>query len=217
MKKILKYNDYKLILEAEGDEELDLGEETTEEEGGEEEEPAAKVDNDIPEKIIDEALRLLTKDIENLFEEPETPTAGIKSPGEEGFEDKIKDKNPRDLTFEEMGVKLMRVKVNNYSRSNRNIDVRFSDSEGNMYSLYIRVNLDEAIPEKEDMEMEPKMVKNAFIKFKKYDTNNDLAGSISRNVEDMWQIGEDEKFLIDLKLEVDGDSPSEEEELVIET
>ena len=216
MKKILKYNDYKLILEAEGDEELDLGEETTEE-GGEEEEPAAKVDNDIPEKIIDEALRLLTKDIENLFEETEVPTAGIKSPGDEGFEDKIKDKNPRDLTFEEMGVKLMRVSLNNYSRSNRNIDVRFSDSEGNMYSLYIRVNLDEAIPEKEDMEMEPKMVKNAFIKFKKYDTNNDLVGSISRNVEDMWQIGEDEKFLIDLKLEVDGDSPSEEEELVIET
>ena len=205
-KKILKYGDFRLILEAEGDEEI--------ENGGE------KVFQEIPEKIIDEALKMLKRNIEELFEEKDdAPSGGVKEVGDEGFGEKIRDKSNKgkELSFEEMGVKIMRVNINSYSKSNRSLDLRFGDVEGNMYSLYIRVDLDEAIPEKADIEIEPKMVKNAFMKFKKYDVNNDLVDSISRNIDDMWEVGADEKFLIELKLEIDGNSPDEEEELVIET
>jgi len=221
MKKILKYSDFKLILEADEDltdEPMDeMGDEPMDEEPmGEEEE----VFQEIPEKIIDDALKMLKRDIEDLFEErDDTPTKGIKEIGDKGFNDKIKDKNNKnkELSFEEMGLKLMRVNINSYSKTNRSMDLRFGDSEGNMYSLYIRVDLGEAIPEKGDMEIEPKMIKTAFIKFKKYDVNNDLVDSVSRNIDDMWEVGADEKFLIDLKLEVDGNSSNEEDELVIET
>lgn len=230
-KKILKYNDFRLILEAEGDEDLeDFGGDETTDEGGEdfggdemtdgEEGGEENVFQEVPEKIIDQALKMLKKNIEELFEEKdEVPTKGIKEVGDEGFGDKIKDKSNKgkELSFEEMGVKLMRINLNSYSRTNRSLDLRFGDSEGNMYSLYIRVDLDEAIPEKGDMEIEPKMVKNAFMKFKKYDVNNDLEDSISRNIDDMWVVGSDEQFLIDLKLEIDGGSSNEEDELVIET
>jgi len=191
--KIIKYEDFnKLILEDKD-----------------------TVFKEVPEEIIDTALNMLKSNIEDLFKtvEDDTNTSTL-SLNDDEFSKKIKDKG-KELSFEIMGLNLIYVKVNSYSRTNRSIDMRFSDTDNNMYSLYIRVDIDAGISTKDDIAIEPKMVKNAFIKFKKYDDNNNLVDSISRNVKDMWEIGDSEESLINLKLEVDGNT--NEDELIIET
>jgi hypothetical protein len=171
--------------------------------------------NDIPREIIDSALRKLKKELENLFNSSEFDTTpSVVSPGEEGFTDKVVSDNPEELSFKDLGLALIRCHINSYTKTNRNMDVRFTDSEGNMYSLYIRIDIESGISNKKDKELEPNMIQKAFIKFKKYDLDGELYNSVSKNINDIWEITKDEKFIVELKLEVDGDA--ENDELFIE-
>jgi len=174
--------------------------------------------NDTPESIVDTVLRKIKKELEELFEVDNTQIpGGTFQLGDAGFDTKVVDLDDTKLSFPEMGLNLLRVKINSYSKSNRSLDLRFADPDDNMYSLYLRIDISDAVS-KNSKEMEPKLVKKGFIKFKKYDINGELVGTISRNVDDVWKLSENEELLSELKIELDGyDGSDKEDELVIET
>lgn len=167
--------------------------------------------NDTPESYIDIALKQLKKKIDKMFEyqdyeegNEEEPKKSIK---------KAKKDSKDKLSFKDLGVRLESSEISKYSKMYDNLTVKFSDT-GAWYSLYIAIDLKEALPKDPNKDFSYDDIEKCFIKFKKYDRDSDdVVGQITKNV-DMKSIDED--FLVDLKIEID-DKFGDDEEFSIET
>lgn len=169
--------------------------------------------NDTPESYVNSLLSKLKRDIERMFEfqeEDVTDEVKEKTPiqAKKDFKDKSK------LTFEDLGLRLESNEISKYSKLYDSLTVKFSDDRF-MYTMIIMVDLKEALPTDPNKDFSIEDIKNCYVKFKKYDVNSfDIIGQISKNVE-IKKL--DENFIIELKLELDEQFGSEEEEFEIET
>ena len=162
--------------------------------------------NDTPEEYVKIALMKIKTKLENMF-------AGQVGDNEV---EKIEHKNSREggKSLSDFGVELQSCELSRYSRTQDNVKVKYSDAES-LYDLTVSIDLKEAVPEDEEKEFSNSDIKNCHVKFKKYDQDNfDLVGELSKNVkiDDI-----DEDFLVSLKIEIDKEFGSDEEELDIET
>ncbi len=168
--------------------------------------------NDTPETYINSILMKLKRDIDKMFnfEVSDEPKKGEKSPeqAKKDFKDKSK------LSFEDLGLKLESNEISKYSKLYDSLTVKFSD-EQNLYTLIIMIDLKKALPTDPNKDFKLDDIKECYIKFKKYDINSfDIIGQISKNVE-IKKI--DEEFIIELKIELDDEFGTDEEEFEIET
>lgn len=169
--------------------------------------------NDTPEEYIGTALNKLKRKIEKMFEfqedveeDSETKNKTVKQAKEGGKEDK--------MSFKDLGVRLESSEISKYSKLYDSLTVKFSDDVA-FYTLIIMIDLKEALPKDPNSDFSDKDIKKCYIKFKKYDIDVfEIIGQITKNVE-IKKI--DEEFLINLKIELDEDFGSEEEEFKIET
>lgn len=116
-----------------------------------------------------------------------------------------------DLSFKDMGVILDSSEISKYSALYDSLTVKFSD-EMYAYTLIVMIDIKEGIPKGKENNFGIDDVKKAYVKFKKYDLDDfDLIGQIDKkdvNIKDI-----DEKFLIDLKIEIDKDFDDEDFEI----
>jgi hypothetical protein len=200
------------------------GEETGDEEGGEEEEE--KPFNDSPEVYVTNAITKLQTKLEGLFDDEE-PMEDVDNPmatiGPEGASEldrsKREKKNKESMTLKDMGAKLESSDVMKTSKTHKSLVMKFSDSES-YYALYIKLSLKEALDLIGDgEELTDESIQKAYVKMKKVSLDDyKEVGTVNRNVM-VADINED--FIIELKLELDGESgggdEEEEEEFSIET
>ncbi len=236
--RIKKYQEFKdqLIKEQDEEDEFGLGLEDEEgaegeedefaEEGGdefaEEEEEEEKPYNDTPEVYINNALNKLKTNIESLFDDQEE-VVDFKNPetaiGPDVVDRSEREKKPNEnMTLKDMGAKLESSDVIKSSSTHKSIAIKFSDEES-YYSLYVKVSLAEVIKLIDDgEELTDESVQSAYVKMKKISLENyEELGTVNRNV---MLADIDEKFIIELKLELDGESAvgeEEEEDFAIET
>lgn len=166
---------------------------------------------DTPEEYVKILLMKLKAKIESIFEfEENKEKMTIKKALEKGKEKEEKG----GMTLLDLGVRLESCEMSKYSAIFDSITLKFSDAEF-LYSLYITVNLEDAVPKDKSKDFSIKDIKRCFIKFKKYDIDEfDLIGQITKTV-DIESINED--FLVDLKIELDDMFSKSEETLEIET
>lgn len=169
--------------------------------------------NDTPESYISSLLSKLKNDVDKMFEfqeEGEADDVKEKSPiqAKKDFKDKSK------LSFEDLGLRLESNEISKYSALYDSLTVKFSDDQF-LYAMIIMIDLKDALPTDPKKDFSIGDIKNCYIKFKKYDANSfDIIGQITKNAE-IKKIDED--FIIDLKIELDDQFGSEEEEFEIET
>jgi len=170
--------------------------------------------NDTPENYISTALNRLKRSIDKIFDYDikEDDNEKVLKPEE------LKRVNSDSMSFKDLGVKLESSEVSKYSKLYDSLTVKFTDGNGgrNTYTLIIMIEIKEAIPKDPEGDFSIDDIKKAYIKFKKYDLDTlDIVGQISKNVK-LKDI--DEGFLIDLKIELDEEfDSSDEEEFKIET
>ncbi len=170
---------------------------------------------DTPETYIKTALTQIKKKIDSMFEfnegeEPkdENKEKSIKSAKKEG------SGKEKSMTFKDLGVRLESSEISKYSKQYDNLTVKFSDDE-NTYNLYIMIELKEAIPTNPDKDYSSSDIKKCYIKFKKYDLDTfEVLGQLTKNV-NIKDINEE--FIINLKIELDEEFGSDDEEFSIET
>jgi hypothetical protein len=154
--------------------------------------------NDTPENYISTALTRLKREIDNIFEN------SIK---------KSSRKKP-DMSLSDLGVRLETSDISKYSKLYDSLTVKFSD-DSNTYTLIIIIDIKEAIPKDDTKDFDIDDIKNAYIKFKKYDLDTfEVIGQISKNVK-LKDINED--FLINIKIELDEKFGEDDNEFEIET
>ena len=166
--------------------------------------------NSTPEEYIEMALKKIKTKIERMFEPEE---------GEEDsdrvvkIEDVIKkDDEEKKITFKDLGLRLESSEISKYSELYDSVTIKFSD-DYSTYNLWIMIELKEGMPKDANGDFSNKDVKKCYVKFKKYDNITfDLIGQIDKNV-DIDKIDED--FLVDLKIEIDEEYGTDEEELEI--
>jgi hypothetical protein len=172
--------------------------------------------NDTPESYIEVALKQIKKKIDKMFEFQEEGDFS-----EEGGEEqektvkkaKIDSRKKSDITFKDLGVRLESSEISKYSKMYDSLTVKFTDENGT-YSLFIAIDLKDALPKDPNKDFSYDQIEKCYIKFKKYDLDTfEVIGQITKNVE-IKKI--DEEFLIDLKIELD-DKFGDEEEFEIET
>jgi len=168
-----------------------------------------------PETYVSLVLKKLKTQIDSIFDydygekldEPEEVDSG-KKPEQARVNKKDSDK----LSFKDLGVSLQSSDISKYSKMNDNLTIKFVDSEF-AYTLIVFVDIEDATPGDDDKDFGVDDVKKCYIKFKKYDLDNfDLLGQITKNIK-IKDI--DETFLINLKIELDENFGSDEEEFEI--
>jgi hypothetical protein len=184
-----------------------------------------EITNDTPESNISIVLKQLKMKIDKMFEYQENMTDDDSvNIIDQGFTDRKKEKGIQQakddskdkskISFKDLGVKLESNEISVYSKMNDSLTVKFSDDMFT-YTLYISINLKEAIPDDINHEFQLDDIKTCYIKFKKYDLDTfEVIGQLTKNV-NIKDIDED--FLVDLKIECDEKNPSEQEEFKIET
>lgn len=183
--------------------------------------------NDTPESYVSVALSQIKKKIDKMFDFQEIETeggeefatmtlSGDKSPkAKEKSPEKAREdsKKEEEMSFKDLGVRLESSEISKYSKMYDSLTVKFSDDNA-LYNLLITIDIKEALPKDPNADFSFEDIKKCFIKFKKYDLDTfEVLGQITKNVE-IPKI--DEKFLIELKIEID-DKFGEEEEFEIET
>lgn len=165
--------------------------------------------HDTPESYIATALNKLKRKIDKMFEYTDSKKQGGKILSAEGLE----KKNPKNITFKDLGMVLDSSEVSKYSKLYDSFTIKFRDAN-NAYTLIIMIGIEEAMPESDEEEFSSDKIEKAYIKFKKYDSEGmELIGQIDKNVE-IDNI--DESFLIDLKIELD-DEYDETDDFEIQT
>jgi hypothetical protein len=173
-----------------------------------------EVINDTPYYYMDIVLNKIKKIIEGIFDE-NTIEDETQNPNFEKTIKKAKTdgKNKEDkLSFSDLGVVLNSSELSKFSKMMKSLDIKFSDDSAS-YDLYIAVSLKDAIPT-QDKEFSADDIKKCFVKFKKYDIDTfEVIGQLTKNV-DIKDIDED--FLVDLKIEIDKEFGSDEDDFEIE-
>ena len=155
---------------------------------------------DTPEAYVTEALMKLKKRIEKMF--------GSKE-GEEIK--KMSDKEKDKASFEDLGLELNSIELANSPKLYDSLTVKFSDTES-WYSLYITIDLKDALPKDEEFNDED--IEKCYIKFKKYSMDDvELESTITKTVKPS---DIDEDFLVQLKLDLDKEEGGDEEGLEFE-
>ena len=159
---------------------------------------------DTPEEYVKIALMKIKTKLEKMF-----------SVGDIESMDDVKNREDGKKSLSDFGVELQSCELSRYSRTQDSVKIKYSDNDS-LYDLTISINLKEAVPEGEPENFSDKEIKKCHVKFKKYtnDDNFELVGEISKNI-NLDEIDED--FLVSLKVEIDEEFGSEEEEFEIET
>jgi hypothetical protein len=156
---------------------------------------------DTPEEYIAQAL----KDIENRIremipedgaeEEPEDEIISFTKARKQGDE---KEKAKSELKFRDYGTRIKDVDL---SRANSTLTVRIEEEES-WYTIIVMIELAQGIPTDKTKDFSHKDIKNCTVKMKKYGQDDQIHGHATKTIEikDF-----DEDFLIDLKLEADGE------------
>jgi hypothetical protein len=167
--------------------------------------------NDSPETFVANALQKLKIKIDSFFDErgekatqEQNPSKSIKR-----VSDTIKQKKEsgEKISLKELGVNLEDSQISKYSKTGESLTVWFSDPEGT-YRLYVMVNLEDAVPKDNTKEFTDKDIKKVFVRFKKYNFEDQYVGEVTKNtnIKDI-----DQEFLIDLKIKVDKEYSGGEE------
>ena len=163
--------------------------------------------HDTPEEYIRTALTKIKNVIDGIF-------SGQKKVGEEQDSQEVK-KFSKNEPFN-LNVELQSSEISTYSKSFDNLKVIYSDDKYR-YDLTITINLEDAVPEKEDKDFSDKNIKKCYTKFKVYDiTEADfkLKGELTKTV-DIKDITED--FLVKLKVDFDKEFGEDKDDFAIET
>lgn len=164
--------------------------------------------HDTPEQYVSGALTKIKTKLEKMFSNSDTA---------EGGEIKKISETPKDgnVSFSDLGLELQSIELSKYSKTLKNVKVIFSDPDSR-YDATFSINLKDAVPEDADKDFSDNEIKKCFVRFKKYDLEGDmnLVGEITRTVK-IDDINED--LIMDLKIELDDEYGSNEEEFQIET
>lgn len=202
MKKIYKYEQFKLILEEDEfsddfndfdeDENLDSeesdnneGEEFPDEEEVQEEESKEETFNENPAHYVEDALKSVELRLVKLFEAPTEDSEGKT------------EVDPS--SYHSQGLELVDVKTTDMPL-NKTLIMKYHDDNFS-YQMLMSISIEQGKPEKDDMDMDTAMVKDCGVKFKKYDIDNNLIGELSRQKVEIDSIDQD--FLDTLNAELD--------------
>lgn len=158
-----------------------------------------------PESYVSDLLTKLKKKVESFFGE------NVMDKEVDSFEISVdrEKKESGKMSFQDLGLTLDSIEISKYSKMFDNLKFKFSDDQF-LYDVTVIIDLKDAMPDNEkegDFSIDD--IKECFLKFKKYDTENfDLLGQLSKTVK-IKDISED--LLISLKLELDEDSGSDED------
>jgi hypothetical protein len=160
---------------------------------------------DPPEEWIKNTLLKVKKSIEDIFNKGES-IEEYNPDNVESLSNAIeRGKNlDKDKSLTDLGVELTDIELSKYSAEYDSLKVIFTDGE-NRYDLYITIPLKLAIESKKNDNSYD--IKDCFIKFKKYNFDMELSGSIPPKKVKISDINED--FFIELKIELDSDSDEE--------
>ena len=158
---------------------------------------------DTVETYSNASLSKLKRKIESMFNEEDVK--------------KMKDNDKDKPTFKEYGMNLDDIELS--TQPHDRLGFRFSDDEF-YYQVYVEIKVKDVTTEISEIEdgddFSEKNIKKCYLKFKKYDKNNDeVVGQVDKNV----SISDiDEEFLINLKVEIDDEfGDDDEEKFEIET
>lgn len=161
--------------------------------------------NDTPETFVANALQKLKVKLDKIFE----PTQEGNPNEIQKASDAIRKSNTGEkISLKDMGVTLEDSEISKYSKTSDALTLWFSDSEGT-YRLYIMIKLEDAVPQDKEKDFSDKEIEKAFIRFKKYDAEDQYIGELTKTVK-IKNIDED--FLVDLKIEIDKEYSGEDEE-----
>ena len=162
--------------------------------------------HDTPEEYVKLALMKIKNKLEKMF------SGQVKADDVE----KMSDMKNREegQNFADLGLELQSCELSRYSRTMDSVKIKYTD-EKFLYDLTISIDLEEAVPKDKNADFSENDIEKCNIRFKKYDTDKfNLIGQISKNI-DLKDINEE--LLVSLKIELDDEFGSEEEEFEIET
>lgn len=207
---IKRYEDFKswLLLEADETDETESSDDVTFDEPY----------NENPESYIKDALVKLKRKVETFFdEEQDSLDDDMSDPndiiGPEGFDDRSqRDKTSKKekLTLKEMGAKLESSDIGNGSKTHKSMTIKFSVGDY-YYSMHVRVSLKEAIDliDKGE-ELSDESIQKSFIKMKKISLDD--FEELASNNQNVMLGNIDEKFIIGMKIDLDGETTDGSEE-----
>ena len=134
--------------------------------------------------------------------------------GEEESKEKVKKMGD----FNNANLTLVSMEDNLYSKSEKNLAIKFLDGEETQYVLNIRISIEDAVNDKQGEDFHVNDIKKAHITFKKYgdvDDSYDIVNQLMDRTVDPSTIDGD--FLIKLKMDLDKGKEPDEEEFKIET
>jgi len=151
-----------------------------------------------PEEFMKQALINIKAKIDPVFDEEQVK--------------KLKD-------FKNFNLHLLNTpNVDDYAPVDRSVKYKFTDDTNMVYELTFTINLKDAINPTPDKDFKPEYIKKIHVTFKKYDntaSSLQLVNQLLDRTIEPDKINPD--YLIQLKLEIDGEKPTEEEEFKIET
>lgn len=167
--------------------------------------------HEAPEQYVENALTKLKNRIEKMFKYDVVDNGEVKKFGD------VKDKDKKEkgeMSFKDLGLVLQSLEYSKYSKVYDNVKLIFSDNDSR-YDAIFTIDLKDAVPTDEEKDFSDNDIKNCYIKFKKYDLEqgSKMVGQISKTakIDDI-----DEEFLIDLKIELDDEYGSDDEQFELE-
>jgi len=166
---------------------------------------------DTAQTYIETALSKIEKEIASYFksEEKREEDENLITMSDALKRGKDEEKKKSEISFSEMGLSDFHSEL-----SKNSVKIYFSDSEKCRWDLYISIPLEEAIVKDKTKDFSYKDIKKCFIKFKKYDENDNVSEPLTKNI-DIESI--DNNFLVNLKIEYDEKFGGGDEEIKIET
>ena len=148
-----------------------------------------------PETYISTALNQLKRKLDKLFDEVDLDDKDkVLSP------EQLDKKDSKKMSFKDLGVQLDSSEVSKHSRLYDTLTIKFTDDKYT-YTFIVMIDVKEAMPDKDQDDFDFEDIKNAYIKFKKYDLDTfEIIGQITKNVE-LKDINE--TMIINLKIELD--------------
>jgi hypothetical protein len=156
---------------------------------------------DSPEDYIEQALKNIENKIREMIpedgveEEPEDEVISFTKARKQGDE---KEKAKSELKFRDYGT---RIKDIDLSRANSTLTVRIEEEES-WYTIIVMIEIAQGIPQDKTKDFTHDDVKSCTVKMKKYGQGDQIEGKATRTI-DIKDFDED--FLIELKLETDGE------------
>jgi hypothetical protein len=130
------------------------------------------------------------------------------------------DKVKKISDFSKFNLSLEDISLHTHTFSEKNLTCKFSDSEGVLYILNVRMSVEDAVNKDKNVDFNTSDIKKAHVTFKRYTSEN---GSLDLDPNQMNDTTVDPEmidgdFLIKIKQDLDkGKDPGQEQEFKIET